>query len=164
MPAKFTVATRPLRRVCPGEGVDVIVRTYTSAWNLRTKIYAFDDLKVPVKGGITVPQLLAGAVSAIIWIPLVLLTGLSDLIGNSGFVAALLVGPPILITLKADTPVAHEKTVEEWLSSWSTRKSEPKKLTAMVRARDDRGVILAARRWIPAWSPEYGVENSGRGR
>jgi hypothetical protein len=141
----------------------MIVRTYTSAWNLRTKIYAFDDLKVPVRGGITVPQFLAGLGTALFWIPFCLITGLTHLVGNSGLIAALLIGPPILVTMKADTPVANEKTTEEWLTAWANHKTEPGRLASMVAARDDRPVILTARRWIPSWGDDYGREPSQMG-
>lgn len=140
----------------------MIVRTYTSAWNLRTKIYAFDDLKVPIRGGITVPQLLAGLGTAIVWIPLCFLIGVSSL--NSGFAAAIMIGPPILVLMKADTPIAHEKTAEEWLTSWLTRQSEPKKLAALVSSGADRDVVLTGRRWVPQGSTDFGREPNEVGR
>jgi hypothetical protein len=141
----------------------VQVRTYTSAWNLRTKIYAFDDLRIPVRGGITIPQLAAGVVCALIWIPLCIVIGLSHFV-NTGFAVAIMIAPPVFVTLKADTPIAHEKTIEEWLTSWITRQTEPKRLASLVEARDNRPIVLTARRWVSQDSAEYGREPPEVGR
>lgn len=142
----------------------MIVRTFTSTWNLRTKIYAFDDIKVPIKGGITVPQLIAGALVAGVWVPAMLCIGLPSLVGNTGIAAVIMLGPPILAVMKADTPVKHEKTVEEWASSMATRMGEPKKLASLTGARDDRPLILTASRWVPEASKDFGREPREIGR
>lgn len=141
----------------------MIVRTYTSAWNLRTKIYAFDDLKVPIKGGITVPQLVAGIGVGLVWIPFCFLINLPGIVGG-GFAVAIMVLPPIVTLMKADTPVKHEKTIEEWATSWMIRTSEPRKLAGMTAARDDRPIVLSARRWVPKWGDDYGHEPTEAGR
>ncbi len=129
----------------------MLVRTFTSTWNLRTKIYAFDDVKVPIKGGITIPQLLAGVGAALVWIPFCLLIQMPSWIPNTGFLVGIMGIPPLVVLLKADTPIAHEKTTEEWLTSWLTRRSEPQALAALASARPDHPVVLTGSRWVPTW-------------
>lgn len=132
----------------------MLVRTFTSTWNLRTKIYAFEDIKVPIKGGITVPQLLAGLGVAIIWVPLCLIIQIPKLVGNPGLAAGVMLVPPILALMKADTPVANEKTTEEWVTSWLTRRAEPKRVGALGALPVARNVHLTGTRWVPNWALE----------
>jgi hypothetical protein len=127
----------------------MIVRTYTHAWNMRVRIYAFDDIRLPIKGGISVPQLVAMAVTAAIWIPLCLIIGVADLVGNLGVAVAIMGGVPIFVMLQVDRPIAHEKTVEEWLNSWIQRNSEPKRLGALGQIDRARPVLLTASLWVP---------------
>lgn len=139
----------------------MLVRTFTSTWNLRTKIYAFDDVKVPIKGGITIMQLLAGLGTAVVWIPICFLIQLPSLVDN-GFAVAIMAVPPILVLMKADTPIAHEKTTEEWLNSWASRQGEPRRLATLVSAPERRNFVLSASHWVPEWSPEYGTHPGTR--
>jgi hypothetical protein len=127
----------------------MIVRTYTHAWNMRVRIYAFDDIRLPIKNGISVPQLLAGFAVAAVWIPLCLLLNIGSLIGNAGLVFVVYAGVPIAIMLQVDRPVAHEKTVEEWLGSWAQRNAEPRRLAALAPADRPRPILLTAARWVP---------------
>lgn len=127
----------------------MIVRTYTHAWNMRVRIYAFNDIRLPVKGGISVPQFITLGVTAAVWIPLALLLRLPSLVGNAGVAFVILAGVPILIMLQVDRPIAHEKTVEEWLASWAQRASEPKRLGALGAVDPPRPVHLTASRWVP---------------
>lgn len=129
----------------------MLVRTFTSTWNLRTKIYAFEDVKVPIKGGITVPQILAGLGVAMVWIPLCLIIQMPSWIPNPGILVGIMGVPPILALLKADTPVAHEKTTEEWLTSWLTRQGEPRRVGALGVVPKGHKVILTATHWVPRW-------------
>ncbi|MGH3545512.1 MAG: hypothetical protein ACRDPW_06265 [Mycobacteriales bacterium] len=132
----------------------MLVRTFTSTWNLRTKIYAFEDVKVPIKGGITVPQILAGLGVAIIWIPFCLLIQLPSLIGNAGLATGLMIIPPVVALLKADTPLAHEKTTEEWLTAWLTRRSEPRRFGAFGVVPAGQKILLTGSHWVPRWGRE----------
>jgi hypothetical protein len=127
----------------------MIVRTFTHAWNMRVRIYAFDDVRLPLRNGISVPQLVAGMVAAVVWIPLCLLLGVGDLFSNPGLIFLTYAGPPTFVLLQADRPVAHEKTIEEWLGSVVTRSGEPKRLSALAPAEPIRPVVLTASRWCP---------------
>lgn len=128
----------------------MIVRTFTHAWNMRVRIYAFDDIRLPVKNGISVPQVIAGAVAAVLWIPFCLLIGLPPLAGNVGVGIMIMAVPPVLVLLYSDRPVAYEKSVEEWVTSWGTRRVEPRRLAAMGSSPPPRVIKLTAARWIPA--------------
>lgn len=127
----------------------MIVRTFTHAWNMRVRIYAFDDIRLPIKNGISVPQVIAGVIAAVIWIPLCLVLGLPSLVGNAGVGFMLVAVPPVLVLLYADRSVAHEKSVEEWVTSWAGRYVEPRRLASMGSAAAPRPVRLSASRWIP---------------
>jgi hypothetical protein len=127
----------------------MIVRTFTHAWNMRVRIYAFDDIRLPVKNGISIPQVLAGLGAALIWVPLCLLVGVPGLVGNAGVATMIIVVPPALVLLNADRPIAHEKTSEEWLSSWLVHQSEPNRLAALTGTQAPRRVLLTASRWVP---------------
>jgi hypothetical protein len=127
----------------------MIVRTYTHAWNMRVRIYAFDDIRLPVKNGISVPQLAALLGAAAVWIPLCLLLNVGSWVGNAGVLVVVLIGPPVVIMLQVDRPIAHEKTVEEWLGSWMQRNAEPRRLAALAPADRPRPVRLTAARWVP---------------
>jgi hypothetical protein len=127
----------------------MIVRTYTHAWNMRVRIYAFDDVRLPIKNGISVPQLVALLVAAVIWIPLCLVVGVASWIGNPGLVAIVYGAVPIVVMLQVDRPIAHEKTVEEWLGSWLHRNREPGRLAALGDTERPRPVLLTATRWVP---------------
>jgi|GEM_PF-4103131 len=142
----------------------MLVRTFTSTWNLRTKIYAFEDVKVPIKGGITVAQILAALGVAIVWIPLCLIIQMPAWIGNPGILVAVMGVPPILALLKADTPVAHEKTTEEWMTSWLTRRSEPRRFGAFAAVPASRPIVLTAEHWVPDWGREEWLASQERGR
>lgn len=127
----------------------MIVRTFTHAWNMRVRIYAFDDVRLPLRNGISVPQLIAGMVAAIIWLPLCLLLDVGDFITNPGLLFLTYVGPPVVVLLQADRPVKHEKTIEEWLGSMALHAGEPKRLNALAPADPVRTVVLTASRWCP---------------
>jgi hypothetical protein len=127
----------------------MIVRTYTHAWNMRVRIYAFDDIRLPIKNGISVPQLLALFVTAAVWVPLCLLLNVGSFVTNSGLLMVVYVGVPVVVMLQVDRPVAHEKTVEEWLGSWVQRNSEPRRLAALAPADKPRPIHLSAARWVP---------------
>ncbi|GIJ51902.1 hypothetical protein Val02_87880 [Virgisporangium aliadipatigenens] len=127
----------------------MLVRTYTHAWNMRVRIYAFDDVRLPLRNGVSVPQLLAGIGAAIIWVPLCLLVDVGQFIENAGLAFLAYVGPPVFVMLQADRPVAHEKTIEEVLGSMVARAGEPKTLSALAAAEPTRPVMLTASRWIP---------------
>ncbi|GAA1668834.1 hypothetical protein GCM10009765_17870 [Fodinicola feengrottensis] len=127
----------------------MIVRTFTHAWNMRVRIYAFDDIRLPVKNGISIPQVLAGLAAAVVWVPLCLLLGVPNWVGNLGFATMIIAVPPVIVLLYADRPIAHEKTSEEWLSSWLVRQSEPRRLAALTGAPPSRRVLLTASRWVP---------------
>ncbi len=142
----------------------MLVRTFTSTWNLRTKIYAFEDVKVPIKGGITVPQILAGLGVAIVWVPLCLIVRMPDWIGNPGVLVGIMLVPPVVALLKADTPVAHEKTTEEWITSWLTRRSEPRRFGAFGAVPAGRKVVLTAAHWVPRWGREEWLASQERSR
>jgi hypothetical protein len=127
----------------------MIVRTFTHAWNMRVRIYAFDDIRLPVKNGISIPQVLAGLAAALIWVPLCLLLGVPSWVGNAGVATMIIAVPPVLVLLNADRPIAHEKTSEEWLSSWFVHQTEPHRLAALTGAQPPRRVLLTASRWVP---------------
>lgn len=127
----------------------MIVRTYTHAWNMRVRIYAFDDIRLPIKNGISVPQLLALLGAAAIWIPLCLVLGVGSWIGNSGLLVIILAAPPVVVMLQVDRPIAHEKTVEEWLGSWLKHGAEPRWLAALAESDRPRPVLLTGTRWVP---------------
>jgi hypothetical protein len=127
----------------------MIVRTFTHAWNMRVRIYAFDDIRLPVKNGISIPQVLAGLAAALVWVPLCLLLGVPSWVGNAGVATMIIAVPPVLVLLYSDRPITHEKTVEEWLSSWLTHQAEPRRLAALTGAPANRRVLLTASRWVP---------------
>ncbi len=127
----------------------MIVRTFTHAWNMRVRIYAFDDIRLPVKNGISIPQVLAGLAAAVVWVPLCLLLGVPSWVGTPGVATMIIAAPPVIVLLNADRPIAHEKTSEEWLSSWLVHQSEPRRLAAMTGAAPNRRVLLTASRWVP---------------
>lgn len=128
----------------------MIVRTFTHAWNMRVRIYAFDDIRLPVKNGISIPQVIAGVAAALVWVPLCLLFGVPSWVGNAGVATMIIAAPPVIVLLYADRPIKHEKTTEEWVSSWLTRQSEPRRLSALTAAPAQRRVLLTASRWVPA--------------
>ncbi|GAA0916780.1 hypothetical protein [Virgisporangium aurantiacum] len=127
----------------------MIVRTFTHTWNMRVRIYAFDDVRLPLRDGISIPQLLAGLVAAAVWMPLCALLGLGGLVGNVGIAILVYAGPPVLLMLQVDRPVAHEKKVEEWLGAIAVRSQEPRMLGGMAAAHPARPIVLTASRWIP---------------
>jgi hypothetical protein len=127
----------------------MIVRTFTHTWNMRVRIYAFDDVRLPLRNGISIPQLLIGLAAAVVWVPLCALLGIGDLIGNAGLVFLAYVAPPILVMLQFDRPIAHEKTAEEWLGAIATRSQEPRQLGALGQAHPTRPIVLTASRWVP---------------
>ncbi|GAA0903953.1 hypothetical protein [Virgisporangium aurantiacum] len=127
----------------------MIVRTFTQTWNMRVRIYAFDDVRLPLRNGISIPQLVAGLIAAAVWVPLCALLGLGGLVGNAGVTVLLYVGPPILLMLQVDQPIAHEKKAEEWLTAIVARGQEPRALGAMAEAHPARPIVLTASRWIP---------------
>ncbi len=127
----------------------MIVRTYTHAWNMRVRIYAFDDIRLPVKGGISVAQFVAFGVTAAVWVPLSFVLGIPSLVGNAGVAFMVVAGVPVAVMLQVDRPIAHEKTVEEWVGSWIQRNSEPKRLGALGPVDPPRPVHLTAARWVP---------------
>jgi hypothetical protein len=127
----------------------MIVRTFTHAWNMRVRIYAFDDIRLPVKNGISVPQVIAGVAAALVWVPLCFLLGVPSWVGNAGVATMIIAAPPVIVLLYADRPIAHEKTIEEWVSSWLTRQAEPRRLAALTTAPTPRRVLLTASRWVP---------------
>ncbi|WP_163508610.1 PrgI family mobile element protein [Fodinicola acaciae] len=127
----------------------MIVRTFTHAWNMRVRIYAFDDIRLPVKNGISIPQVIAGVAAAVVWVPLCFLLGVPSWVGNAGVATMIIAAPPVIVLLYADRPIAHEKTTEEWLSSWLTHQSEPRRLAALTTAPAPRRVLLTASRWVP---------------
>jgi hypothetical protein len=127
----------------------MIVRTYTHAWNMRVRIYAFDDIRLPMKNGITVPQLVALMITAAVWIPLCLVLGVSSWVGNAGLAVVVFAAVPIVVMLQVDRPIAHEKTIEEWLGSWLQRNREPRRLAALAQSERPRPILLTATRWVP---------------
>jgi len=133
-----------------GEGLlTMIVHTFTHAWNMRVRIYAFDDIRLPMKNGISIPQLLAGLGAAVVWVPLAFLLGMQYWFDNPGLVLMLFAGPPIAVLMNADRAVAHEKTTEEWLSSWLVHQGEPRRLASLAPTDKGRPVLLTASRWVP---------------
>ncbi len=142
----------------------MLVRTFTSTWNLRTKIYAFEDVKVPIKGGITVPQILAGLGVALVWVPLCLIIQMPSWIGNPGVLVGIMIVPPVIALLKADTPVAHEKTTEEWMTSWLTPPSEPPRFGALGAMPTGQKTVLTATHWVPRWGRDEWLASQERSR
>ncbi|MGH3426654.1 MAG: hypothetical protein ACRDQZ_03630 [Mycobacteriales bacterium] len=140
----------------------MLVRTFTSTWNLRTKIYAFEDVKVPIKGGITVPQILVGLGAGIVWIPLCLIIQMPRWIPNAGILVAIMIIPPVVALLKADTPVANEKTTEEWASSWLSRRTEPRRVGALGAVPAPRKVMLTGSHWVPDWGRDEWLASQRR--
>jgi hypothetical protein len=127
----------------------MIVRTFTHTWNMRVRIYAFDDVRLPLRNGISILQLLAGLGAAAIWMPLCALLNLGDLVGNAGLAVLLYAGVPMLVMLQVDRPIAHEKAVEEWLGAMMARGQEPRQLGALGTAHPPRPIVLTASRWVP---------------
>lgn len=127
----------------------MIVRTFTNVWNMRVRLYAIDDIRLPVKDGLSVPQIVSGLVAALVWVPGLFAMGAQYWFGNLGVTIMLFVAPPVFVLLNADRPIAHEKTTEEWLQSWLAHRMEPSRLAAMTTADRPRPVLLTASRWIP---------------
>jgi hypothetical protein len=127
----------------------MIVRTFTNTWNMRVRIYAFDDVRLPLRDGISIPQLVTGLVAAAVWMPICALLDVGTLVGNVGIAIAVYAGPPVLLMLQVDRPIAHEKKMEEWLAAIVAHSQEPGQLGAMAAAQPARPVVLTASRWIP---------------
>lgn len=127
----------------------MMVRTFTHVWNMRVRLYAIDDIRLPIRGGVSIPQLVSGLVAALVWIPFCLAIGAQYWFSNLGITIMLFACPPILVLLNADRPIAHEKTTEEWLQSWFSHQVEPARLATLMPAEKPRPVLLTASRWIP---------------
>ncbi len=127
----------------------MIVRTFTHVWNMRVRLYAIDDIRLPIRNGVSILQLVSGLVAGLVWIPFCLAVGAQYWFGNLGITIMLFAGPPFFVLLNADRPIAHEKTTEEWLVSCLAHRAEPTRLATMMPAERPRPVLLTASRWIP---------------
>lgn len=96
------------------------LRTYTDLWRMDRRIYAIQDVTLPVPVGMT--QLGAAALGAVLWLPIAFAIGLTDLVAGTGeyatgLSAILLAGPPVAIGWATGRPLVEGRTVGQHLAA-----------------------------------------------
>src|SRR5690625_4508957 len=127
----------------------MILRTYTRAWTLRSRLLAIDDVHIPVAGGLTYLQIYVFLGSAAFWGLLNALFGFTAVVPNPGVKFILLVAPPIGATWLADRPVKYDKSVEEIVASKLRRAFEPTQLNRMAASNGRIRLTVYASVWKP---------------
>jgi hypothetical protein len=131
----------------------VELRTYTDLWRMDRRIYAIQDLRLPVPVGMT--QLAAAAIAALIWLPVAFGLGLTSLVAGAGeyatgLSAILLAGPPIAIGWATGRPLIEGRTLGQHLAAAARYRVLPPHLVRLEvpDEQPDRQTVHAAV-WIP---------------
>jgi hypothetical protein len=96
------------------------LRTYTDLWRMDRRIYAIQDVTLPIPVGMT--QLGAAALGALVWLPIAFAIGLTGLVGGAGeyatgLSAILLAGPPVAIGWATGRPLVEGRTIGQHLTA-----------------------------------------------
>lgn len=94
------------------------LRTYTDLWRMDRRLYAIQDVQLPVPVGMT--QLASAAVTALLWLPIASALGLTGLLSGagdyaSGLSAIVLAGPPVAVGWATGRPLVEGRTVAQHL-------------------------------------------------
>ena len=94
------------------------LRTYTDLWRMDRRLYAIQDVQLPVPVGMT--QLASAAVTALLWLPLASTLGLTGMLSGagdyaSGLSAIVLAGPPVAVGWATGRPLVEGRTVGQHL-------------------------------------------------
>lgn len=129
------------------------LRTYTDLWRMDRRLYAIQDVRLPVPVGMT--QLAAAAVTALVWLPLAATLGLTGLFAGageyaSGLSAIVLAGPPVAVGWATGRPLVEGRTVAQQLYAAGRSQLLPAHLVRLdVAPTVPPHQRLHARAWLP---------------
>lgn len=129
------------------------LRTYTDLWRMDRRIYAVQDVRLPVPVGMT--QLGAAAAAALVWLPIAFTLGLTGLLAGAGeyatgLSAIVLAGPPSAVGWAAGRPLVEGRTLTQHAAAAARYRLLPPRLVRLAvpsRQRDVQAVTVAV--WVP---------------
>lgn len=129
------------------------LRTYTDLWRMDRRIYAIQDVRLPVPIGMT--QLAAAALAALVWLPIAFGFGLTDLVAGAGeyatgLSAILLAGPPLAAGWATGRPLIEGRTIGQNLAAAARYRLLPPRLVRLsVPRREPDELAVHAHVWLP---------------
>lgn len=104
------------------------VKTFTSFWNMEKKLYAIEDVALPMPIPLTVAMVFLG-----VGIPWFVLMHLLHVPFANAFGILLWLGPPSGLAFISNRPIFQKKTFFQFLSSMFSYVQQPKRLAGLRR-------------------------------
>lgn len=129
------------------------LRTYTDLWRLERRIYAIQDITLPV--AIPTVQLGVCLAALVVWAPLVSALGLDGIVSSvagtysPGMNVILYVGPPVAVAWASGRPLAQGKTAVQLALSGLRYAAEPRWLHRLAHTRQPTQLAVRALVWRP---------------
>lgn len=133
------------------------LRTYTDLWRMDRRIYAIQDVRLPVPIGMT--QLGAAALAALVWLPIAFGLGLTGLVAGAGeyatgLSAILLAGPPLAVGWATGRPLIEGRTIGQNLTAAARYRLLPPRLERLsIPPREPDELTVHGHAWLPTHGP-----------
>lgn len=107
------------------EALGLIGHSYDHLFAIRKRMRKLGDFTIPLRGGLTYTQVVTALVSlvvsflmyALVVSPITILIGVEGKAATA-VMALTILGPPVLLTQKAVSPMPDHKSISGWMRSW----------------------------------------------